>query len=849
MVGKTGLNRVDVDELFETTGVLEIKSLSENLTKDYDQKREDLRTMVGERYRDLMEAADTIIKMKETAGSVVDHIRLIQDNIYPDEVEIKDEQNEDDQDLVDESDLALGAQIKLLMDCSEMMWTGVDHEDYLAASVVYLLARHVHTNLCMQDTTYPIVARQWDSILPFKQSIIQGCHQVLIEPEPSSILGSLAALVLLQGIDTKTLFLDFLKLKETALKTKMTEDNVHGARAKIKTFLMAVTSCIRTVNSAFLGSESGLDKALEAVCNQPVLKAHHTSSMGLNLMEHLPTVVSAFAPSVIMSSEDKPVKLTAENVTKECTSWLDRIHDLTSDSGMLNHVHSLKDLSLIRKTVHDFLKHILGDWNENCCQVLGKEINLWNEFFRGVFRDRVEALISLKVNQSLQFLEKEMTTQTSEEISSYMWTETTDLDNTFKSKAYPPNVQKTCQELNKKFEHLMDELTDYMGDPNPLFQPPNDEPFDMKQDNKVILEFVQKHMLSAAENVTHSVRNGAKDPLHAARLGLAVQELCPAFKRCGLSTSLLQTSWLQTSTLDAEWCGMLKAFHTMSCHVFTDWIRETQLPQFRQQMQEYLSFDAESDLKHVLPEWDAVDISEEGEDGNVLQSTIRVPCQISLALHLVLEGMCRAVYASGWHAVPQEVQAAVPTLALESLLGVYEARIRDRKLAQNVALQLHFDVQFMLQVMTVRSEQPAPFDVLSSLEQHVDPFDLSVFMPYINVNVKRAVVRHQTAFGALIPSEKFALLTSMKGALLPSGHPGFTNAMLISTSSARFPLLPIAASSSSSTAQRAASLLSSSLIDTKQTKANYARKRDRSPVAKAAGSFFEAMSTSWFGGK
>jgi Vps51/Vps67 len=39
-------------------------TLNAGLKHDIDQKREELRTMVGERYRDLMEAADTIAQMK-----------------------------------------------------------------------------------------------------------------------------------------------------------------------------------------------------------------------------------------------------------------------------------------------------------------------------------------------------------------------------------------------------------------------------------------------------------------------------------------------------------------------------------------------------------------------------------------------------------------------------------------------------------------------------------------------------------------------------------------------------------------------------------------------------------------
>ena len=240
----------------------------------------------------------------------------------------------------------------------------------------------------------------------------------------------------------------------------------------------------------------------------------------------------------------------------------------------------------------------------------------------------------------------------------------------------------------------------------------------------------------------------------------------------------------------------------------------------------------------------------------------------------MLSDLCQSLLDASIHATSQEVQVRVPALTLDVVTEAYGSRFDAAaaavKLAQNVALQLHFDVQFVLHLMATRedSEDPKFRSVLANFERHIDPFDFSVFSPHMAANVKRTVVRNQTLFGPLIPSHQFALLASMKGAL-PSGGGGgsFTNAMVTSESVIRFPLLPIVQyNASNSTAHRAASILSGSLVDTnpashlKRPKAVAAtagsntvvgRKRDKSPAAvrAAAGSFFEAMSSSWFGGK
>ena len=61
---KAGMFNTDLEMVFTSNSIEEIEKLSQGLKHDIDQKREELRTMVGERYRDLMEAADTISQMK-----------------------------------------------------------------------------------------------------------------------------------------------------------------------------------------------------------------------------------------------------------------------------------------------------------------------------------------------------------------------------------------------------------------------------------------------------------------------------------------------------------------------------------------------------------------------------------------------------------------------------------------------------------------------------------------------------------------------------------------------------------------------------------------------------------------
>merc|ERR1712223_1993280 len=116
----------------------------------------------------------------------------------------------------------------------------------------------------------------------------------------------------------------------------------------------------------------------------------------------------------------------------------------------------------------------------------------------------------------------------------------------------------------------------------------------------------------------------------------------------------------------------------------------------------------------------------------------------------------------------------------------------------------------------------------------------------------------------MIPNDRFSLLSSMK-ASIPSvskqnqglnghfDHQSEHNVMILAPNCSRFSLLPVTSSHSQRGRDKtsAKTLTASNLHSSKTsiTSSTATRKRSKSPVARAANSFFEAMSNSWFGTK
>lgn len=61
---------MDADTLFENHSIEEVKGIERKLRHDIEWKKEEMRDLVGERYRDLISAADTIKEMKKCAENV-----------------------------------------------------------------------------------------------------------------------------------------------------------------------------------------------------------------------------------------------------------------------------------------------------------------------------------------------------------------------------------------------------------------------------------------------------------------------------------------------------------------------------------------------------------------------------------------------------------------------------------------------------------------------------------------------------------------------------------------------------------------------------------------------------------
>ncbi|TFK36962.1 hypothetical protein BDQ12DRAFT_608918 [Crucibulum laeve] len=212
---------LDPDELFTKYTVSEVKSVQQRLRRDADAKQEELRLMVGERYRDLLQASTSIISLAQSSRRVLEALDEAKHAILAQEEPPMPRQSSTSFTANDKhlhTLQVLSAHMKLLLDAPEHLWRLIERKKYLPAAWLFLLARVVHRVLVRDDeqdetwnsqgvdvmTEFPLVQRQWDMVSQFRSQIIHKATLSLREADVSRA-DTCATLVTLHLLDSRPL--------------------------------------------------------------------------------------------------------------------------------------------------------------------------------------------------------------------------------------------------------------------------------------------------------------------------------------------------------------------------------------------------------------------------------------------------------------------------------------------------------------------------------------------------------------------------------------------------------------------------------------------------------------------
>ncbi|KAJ6575299.1 hypothetical protein B0H19DRAFT_933515 [Mycena capillaripes] len=217
------ISELDPDQLFTKYTVAEVKLAQQRLRADADAKQEELRLMVGERYRDLLQASTSIISIARSSKRVIEALEETKDAILAQDEPPMPQRTSSYGGVGGDAHLhtlqLLSAHLKLLLDAPEYLWRLIERKKYFTAAWLFLLARVVHRALVRDDEQddetwsaqgldvleqFPLAQRQWEAVSQFRSQIIHKATLSLRE-YPTSAEDACAALLTLHLLDSRPL--------------------------------------------------------------------------------------------------------------------------------------------------------------------------------------------------------------------------------------------------------------------------------------------------------------------------------------------------------------------------------------------------------------------------------------------------------------------------------------------------------------------------------------------------------------------------------------------------------------------------------------------------------------------
>ncbi|XP_039979446.1 conserved oligomeric Golgi complex subunit 1 isoform X2 [Xiphias gladius] len=410
--------------LFERYNTEEIRRIERKVRGDIEQKKEELRQMVGERYRDLIDAADTIGEMRQCSESVVQSIQDMHQychRLKQGKTSVSSCRKES-QAQWQEKFYTMASQIKLLLEIPERIWSAMEESRYLRATQLYLLCCHLQSLLQLETATgghyspvlarFPILVRQVATTGHFRSTILLDSRSLLRGQVVSdqAIAEALVSTMLLEDSSPRQALADFLLARKASIQQLLNQPQ-HGAGIKAQVCSLVellVTTLFQAYAVFYLPSEGGprpgegalscgmLFSILENVTSTtPAAKVRKVlqeeTSTG-SWFKYLPPSITEFQPSLRTLAQ--PIQ--REQLRDTLQQWIDTCkEDICRGVGtLLVYVKSLKGLAAIRDAVWDLLStdSISQHWSSVCWRLLERPLAVWDDFLQQLFLQRLQAI-------------------------------------------------------------------------------------------------------------------------------------------------------------------------------------------------------------------------------------------------------------------------------------------------------------------------------------------------------------------------------------------------------------------------------------------------------------------------
>ncbi|XVF14736.1 hypothetical protein REPUB_Repub09cG0087300 [Reevesia pubescens] len=418
----------DAESLFRAKPISEIRNVESATNKQIQDKKEELRQLVGTRYRDLIDSADSILQMKSASELISSNISSIHHSIRSLSVSVSVLEAPSPIPPNPTTRLriyGIACRVKYLVDTPENIWGCLDESMFLEAAARYIRAKHVHSNLMLPNgdldhnnilSNFPLLQHQWQIVESFKAQISQRSRERLLDRglPIAAYADALSAVAVIDDLDPEQVLGLFLEARKTLIFHTLTASagNVNATSSIVISAFCDVLSIIQVtiaqVGELFLHVMNDMPLFYKVILGSPPASQLYG---GIPNPDDEVRLWKSFRDKL----ESVTVMLHKNFISSTCWSWLrdcgTQIVSEINGRYLIDAIPSGQDLrtaeKLIRQTMDskevlqeslEWLKSVFGSdielpWNRIRELVLEGDSDLWDEIFEDAFVRRMKMII------------------------------------------------------------------------------------------------------------------------------------------------------------------------------------------------------------------------------------------------------------------------------------------------------------------------------------------------------------------------------------------------------------------------------------------------------------------------
>ena len=845
------------NEIFQKKSLREIRTIEGKLRSQVKEKREDLRQTVGEQYRNVIDSGENVTSMHANCVKVR--------NTLSDIAKRLSNSSKGTLRQVDKPSYDIGAEefeythnLAQLYDTPSGIWSALANGKFFQATLLYVKSQEFISKFSLLDLysenmkylslTSPVLCDHAKLADSLKNTVlaetIDGLGRI---QNPESLTENIIALQIMRGCAIEEVFRDFLHSRGNALRNVFDRhEQTVTTRQQLTEVSQLLVSTLHDIKCVFFPKDSNNEILItvlkQKICvNEDITHLLDTNEVSVSFIQDemkdwIQTIENELAPKIAES-------LVFITNAKGLTSIRDFI--LESLNGFILDINreyfSENPLSEFR----DFLKLL-------CVLVIGEPKDIWGIFIGNPLLAKMENLISENFREVVSCFSNALEDCTGEisslnssdfgnievNLANFLW----NLDENSEQKpknlisqvlGCTPNILKLCQILDNLLQSSQDETKKFITS-----NQTKKLTFSLPDYNNEISHVLQSKCSLALSNIitilgdkianlsdkffklqlaSEPVQSTLNTLVFLGRLGVNIRENCKVLE------SILDQRGSN------EWETNKTKLLESTRPAYTPWIHN-----IANRTSEFLSssleeFTEASHLSLFTSDWPDVMIKEEREDGKKHETTSCLPNKPSPILYQTIFIVCQEIHRILLS--DQSILHQLSNMIVSRYIGIYKKYIESCKsganaksVPQNLALQLLFDVKWLLNVVP-HSDTPSVLNrdintVLVLIEDSIDPFDLDVYKPYIHTAIHTQLQLNSVLFGSF---------TSLVCKQMPKQQqlsPQAThfdnklhNIIPLAPNISRFILLPV--SSSQKSENQTKPKLANTKIDNSSVKINY----------------------------